>query len=114
MHASRLRRSSSIICTFGAKSARFSRLPVLKLSRTRTALFCASRPRTRWEPINPAPPVTRDRLLISRLLFRSKVLGPGGIYRGKFTPPADGLLLLLLLRLRFVWRARRAGDLLRL
>ena len=43
----------------------FSGFPVEKLSRTVTSLFCARSVSTRFEPMKPAPPVTR-RLLNAR------------------------------------------------
>src|SRR5215510_15160394 len=44
--------------------------PVDRLSRIRTSWPCASRASERWEPMNPAPPVTRartDAVLSSRI-----------------------------------------------
>ena len=40
-------------------SARLSRLPVDRLSTTKTLLPASSRRATRWEPMKPAPPVTK-------------------------------------------------------
>jgi hypothetical protein len=40
-------------------SERFSSLPEEKLSSTRTLCPCSSKVRTRFDPINPAPPVTK-------------------------------------------------------
>src|SRR3989304_6565729 len=41
-----------------AMDGRFARVPVEKLSNTRTRAPSASSRSTRWEPMNPAPPVT--------------------------------------------------------
>src|SRR5215471_15398250 len=41
--------------------SRCSRLPSLKSSTTRTSAPASSNASTRWEPMNPAPPVTRTR-----------------------------------------------------
>ena len=43
-------------------ASRFSRLPVERLSSTVTWSPRASSPSTRFEPMNPAPPVTIDRM----------------------------------------------------
>src|SRR5689334_23084960 len=40
----------------------FSRRPVKKLSRQRTWCSSASRRSERWDPMTPAPPVTRIRM----------------------------------------------------
>src|SRR5205807_9811262 len=42
---------------------KFARVPVIRLSSTRTVWPRASRASTRWDPINPAPPVTRHALI---------------------------------------------------
>ena len=41
-----------------SRPARFARLPVEKLSSTRTSSPRSSSARTRFEPMKPAPPVT--------------------------------------------------------
>ena len=53
------RMSPSISSMSFARSARFSRLPEKKLSRTRTLSPRVSSARAMEEPMNPAPPVTR-------------------------------------------------------
>src|SRR5438270_7458544 len=45
----------------GLMWARLARRPVLRASRTRTRRPGAVRASTRWEPMKPAPPVTRQR-----------------------------------------------------
>src|SRR5262249_39904386 len=45
----------------GDRCARLTGRPVLKSSRTRTRSPDAERASTRWEPMKPAPPVTRKR-----------------------------------------------------
>ena len=58
---------------FPAPAAQFlevSLLPVLKLSRTRTASPRSSRPATIWLPIKPPPPVTNISLLLLLALMR--------------------------------------------
>src|SRR5215217_4375717 len=48
-------------------AARFRRLPVAKLSRTRTVSPRSTSARTRAEPMKPAPPVTRTFTPLSRM-----------------------------------------------
>ena len=52
------RRSPSTTSTSRPSEARFARLPVEKLSSTRTSSPRSSSASTRFEPMNPAPPVT--------------------------------------------------------
>src|SRR5262249_27906192 len=40
-------------------AVRLASWPVLRLSKTRTCQPCSSRASTRWEPMKPAPPVTK-------------------------------------------------------
>ena len=56
------RTSPSMSSMSPATSARFSRLPEKKLSMTRTRSPRASSARTIDEPMNPAPPVTKDEV----------------------------------------------------
>src|SRR5450756_1910952 len=64
-------------CAAASASAprRFSCLPVLKSSRTRTSCPAVSRASTRCEPMNPAPPVTRIRPSM-RPSYCAKPAGP--------------------------------------
>src|SRR5262249_48738475 len=52
--------SPEMISTRSRTAARLSRLPVLKLSSTRTVCPAARSASTRCEPRKPAPPVTRE------------------------------------------------------
>ena len=61
----RARRSSSPRRTRRARRrrcARFARRPVLRSSSTTTARRVLAATSTRWDPMNPAPPVTRTRV----------------------------------------------------
>src|ERR671925_1512068 len=51
--------SPSTRSTSPPSSSRFSRLPVEKLSRMRTSYPSRSRRSVTWDPMKPAPPVTR-------------------------------------------------------
>src|SRR5574341_1263513 len=44
--------------------SKFSRLPLEKLSSTRTNASCSSKAPTMCDPMNPAPPVTRYRVTL--------------------------------------------------
>src|SRR5450631_4325356 len=68
--------SPSTSSTRSAMSARFSRLPDEKLSITRTRSPRAISARASDDPMNPAPPVTRQRL-IAELPRRLFVVEPG-------------------------------------
>ena len=57
--AARSRTSPFSRSTCLATGWRLARVPVTRLSRTRTSQPRASAASTRWEPMNPAPPVTR-------------------------------------------------------
>ena len=61
-HNSGLRISKLTKDTFSGK---FSREPVLKLSTTINCTFSDCNFRTKWEPINPAPPVINIFILVS-------------------------------------------------
>src|SRR5262249_52666172 len=57
-------RLPSRISGLGLMCARFSRSPVLKSSKTRTRHPLVVRASTKCEPMNPAPPVTKESWLI--------------------------------------------------
>src|SRR5439155_817826 len=62
--------------------ARFSREPLEKSSRTTTSCFDVTRCSTRWEPMKPAPPVTRYRMF---LLRRARRVGKHAVSDRKST-----------------------------
>src|SRR6266498_224339 len=62
----RCRTSPSMTSTSPSTSERFSRRPVDRLSSTRTPNPRERSSRTRFEPMNPAPPVTRQSSLTER------------------------------------------------
>src|SRR5690349_12610403 len=57
-------------------AARLSREPVMKLSMPITSQSCASRNSHRWDPMNPATPVTSTRIVALRLVCSAR--GSGG------------------------------------
>src|ERR1051326_1788746 len=72
-------RSFGCVCT----ARRLSILPVEKSSITTTALPSLSKRSTRWEPIKPAPPVTRMGLDLPLCGVNWSLVSAGGF------PPAD-------------------------
>jgi hypothetical protein len=57
--------SNELNLEFNIRPARFGRVAVKKLSTQRTSSPRANSCSHRWEPMNPAPPVTRTRRLLS-------------------------------------------------
>src|SRR4051812_10584168 len=59
---------------------RLSVLPPLRSSITHTLAPSARRASTRWEPIKPAPPVTRTRAPSKELPWRERQLVSDGVF----------------------------------